>query len=117
MTGVAAMSAMLSSITTTIAITTLSDALRDLGELIGVRVVQGWQFLAITWSMFGVVLLAWVYWTVVYWTERRERRGIGTPEYKAAREGLNDVTKTHATHHRQVQHAMTGEQFIEKAHR
>lgn len=111
----AAGSAFVGSIATTIGVATISEALGDLGELVGVRAVKGWQFLAITWSMFGVVFIAAAYWTWMFLSARRQRMGETWDELKAARRKIKQLQEEATREYRRGQHVMVGNQIMEKA--
>lgn len=108
-------SALIGSVTATIVIITVSEALGDLGELIGVRVVRGWQFLAITWSMFGVVFIASTYWALVYLKEWKSKRGVNEEEHKALKRELERLVNQSKKSHRQFEHEKTSDYFMNKA--
>ena len=60
------------SAATTVAGIITAAALGDLGEIVGIRIVRGLEFVSITWAAFGVVAVAATYWMWALWKVRRE---------------------------------------------
>lgn len=67
----AALFVFLGSVVTTVAAGLASDAV---GNVVGIRVVRGLEFLNLTWGAFGVTTVAAVYWVWTLAVARCERR-------------------------------------------
>lgn len=81
------------SAATTVAGVLTAGALGDLGEIVGIRIVRGLEFVSITWAAFGVVAAAATYWTWALWKARRaawDKDG----EVKRLRRELAEAVKT-----------------------
>lgn len=68
----AALFLFMGSAATTVAGVLTAGALGDLGEIVGIRIVKGEEFVSITWAAFGVVAVAAGYWMWALWKVRRE---------------------------------------------
>lgn len=67
----AALFLFMGSAATTVAGSLTAGALGDLGEIVGIRIVKGNEFVSITWAAFGVVAVAAAYWMWALWKVRR----------------------------------------------
>lgn len=64
---------LLGSVVTTVAGGVATDALSDLGDVIGIRVIRGIAFLKLTWCAFGVIVVAASYWVGIFHIARHRR--------------------------------------------